>query len=285
MTYQLPSVRSNQAGFEHLGHLAKATKHLFADELELDMSRATSFDTNMAAPLGVVLARVARKFNSVRIVFVPEPVKETLIDSRFLTHYRYRARSDTLQSATSFRRFRLTDAGAFQEYINQMLVSGCFPAMSQKIILRFKKKVFEVYQNAITHSESKIGVFVCGHSFAREKLIHFTIADCGIGVRGAVRRHLNDRRINSIQALRWALKPRNTTKTGKHPGGLGLNLIQKFSALNGGSIWIASRFALYNFCCGQENFRKMASDFPGTAVTIEINTADAGQCVLSSEVS
>lgn len=289
MTYQLPTVRSSQAGFEHLGDLAKATKHLFADELELDMSRATSFDTNMAAPLGVVLARVARRFNSVSIVSVPLSVKPDLIGSRFLTYFRYRSAASTLPatmlSTTPFRRFRLTDVGAFQEYISLMLTSGAFPAMSQKMLLRFKKTVFEVYQNAVTHSESNYGVFVCGQSFARESLIHFTIADCGVGIRGAVRGYLNDRRISSIQALKWALTPRNTTKTGKQPGGLGMSLVKKLSALNGGRIWIISRFSLYKFYCGQENFRKMTSDFPGTAVTIEINTADAGQYARSSEVS
>lgn len=285
MTYQLPSVRSDRAGFESLGQLANATKHLFADELELDMSHASFFDTNMAACFGVVLAHIMDKLNSVSIASVPTAVKERLTNSQFLTQFRYDSKADTLPDTMPFRRFRLTDEGAFEEYICRVLTNSDFPAMSEKMIQRFRKKVFEVYQNAIIHSESEIGIFVSGHSLVRDNRIHFTIADGGIGIRGTVRRYFDNRRINSIRALRWALEPSNTTKRGNQPGGLGLQFIKNFATLNQGRIWIVSRFAFYEYYCGKEAFRKMTSDFPGTAVTIEINTADTGRYVLSSEVS
>ena len=115
MIHQLHSVRSNRAGFECLGQLAKATRHLFADELELDMSRVSSFDANMAAPLGVVLARVTEKFNYVRIASLPVAVKEILANSHFLSHFWYRRCADASPAKMPFRRFRLTDEGAFEE--------------------------------------------------------------------------------------------------------------------------------------------------------------------------
>ena len=67
MIYRLPTVRSNQQGFESFSELAKAAKGLFADRLELDMSRVSFFDANMAAPLGAVLAQVTDEFNIVEI--------------------------------------------------------------------------------------------------------------------------------------------------------------------------------------------------------------------------
>lgn len=285
MTYQLSSVRSNQAGFEHLGDLAKATKHLFADELELDMSRATSFDTNMAAPLGVILARVADELNSVRIVSVPVAVRKRLIESKFLTRYRYCSRDGEGHAVMPFQRFRLADEGALEEYVQRLLTNRPLSDMSERMTHRFRAKVFEVYQNAVIHSESEVGVFVCGRSFSSSSLLHLTIADGGIGIRDSVRRYFKNHRIGSVPALKWALKRHNTTKRGSQPGGLGLQFIQNFTNLNQGRLRIASRFALYEYHCGREICRKMTADFPGTAVTIEIDTADPGRCVLPLEVS
>lgn len=285
LIYHLPDVHSNRTGFEQLGNLATATEHLFADELQLDMSQVGSFDANMAAPLGAVLARVMDDFNAVEIISISENVERVLRRNRFLTYYRYEAIEDVDRNCMPFRRLRLSDEGAFEEYIWRQLRGRGIPEMSKKASQRFKKKVFEVYQNAVTHSESDVGIFVCGEIFREQSRLDFTIADGGIGIRDSVRRYFDNDRIGSVAALRWALKPNNTTKSGPEPGGLGLDFLRHFSALNNGKIRIASRFAFYEFDCGNDTFQKMASDFPGTAVTIEINTADPGRYVLTTEVS
>ena len=78
MIYSLPTVRSNREGFDSLGELVKATEHLFADRLQLDMSKAYFVDANMAAPLGAILARVADALNTVEIVDLHPPVERAL---------------------------------------------------------------------------------------------------------------------------------------------------------------------------------------------------------------
>ena len=249
------------------------------------MSQVSSFDANMAAPLGVVLARVADEFNSTKIVSIPAGVEQTLRENQFLTYYRYDSIDDVSHTTMPFRRFRLSDEGAFEEYVHRLLTGKGIPAMSEKARQRFKKKIFEVYQNAIIHSESPIGVFVCGQIFFSKNRLDFTIADGGIGVRDAVRRYFKNDKIGSIAALRWALEPSHTTKRGNQPGGLGLQFLREFSALNHGKIRIVSRFAFYEYHCGEEDFKRMPSGFPGTAVTIEINTADTSTYVLPTEIS
>ena len=274
MIHHLSTVRSNLEGFECLGDLAKRTRNLFADELELDMSGVEFFDANMAAPLGAVLARVADNFNTVEIVDVPDTVERILRKKQFLTHFRYKPLSDDNRTTMPFRRLRLYDEGAFEEYVHRQSGSKGIPGMSKAARRVFKKKIFEVYQNAVIHSESQTGIFACGQFFPRKSRLDFTIADAGIGIRGAVRRHFKNSRIGSIPALKWALKPSNTTKRGSQPGGLGLQFLQDFSRLNRGKIQIATRFAFYEFNDGAEDFQKMSASFPGTAVTIEVNTAD-----------
>ena len=284
MIHYLPTVRSNRQGFESIGALAKATEGLFAERLELNMSRVYSFDSNMAAPLGAILAQVADKFNIVEIVAVPDEVEQVLRKNQFLTNFWYESLDDTNHTTMPFRRMRLIDEGEFEEYIHWQLSGRGIPEMSEGASRLFKKKVFEVYQNAVTHSESELGVFVCGQFFPQQDRLDFTIADVGIGIRETVRRYFENPHINSLPALKWALKPLNTTKYGPHPGGLGLEFLQKFARLNGGKIQIASRFGFYELNYDGESFAKMEADFPGTAVTIGINTADEGVYVLKSEI-
>ena len=285
MIYYLPTVHSNRQGFESIGALAKMAEGLFADRLELNMSRVRSFDANMAAPLGAILAQVANKFNIVEIVAVPTGVEQILRKNRFLTNFWYESLNDADHTTMPFRRLRLSDEGEFEEYIHRQLSGRGIPKMSEGASRVFKKKVFEVYQNAVAHSESELGVFVCGQFFPQQHRLDFTLADAGIGIRENIRRYFNNPRIDSLPALKWALEPFNTTKRGPHPGGLGLEFLQKFACLNKGKIQIASRFGFYELNDGKETFAKMAADFPGTAVTIEINTADDSVYYLESEIN
>jgi len=285
MIYRLPTVRSTFNGFEHLGRLASRTRDLVFDELILDMSRVNFFDANMTAPLGAILARVADAFNSVEVVEVPSRVKEILRKNRFLTRYRYEPLHDVYRTAMPFRRLRLSDQGVFDDYVDRRLEGKGMPEMSAKASKMFKAKVFEIFQNAVTHSESDVGIFVCGQFFPKQNRLDFTIADAGIGIRETVRRYFENDRIGSVRSMRWALAPHHTTKRGRLPGGLGLQLLKDFTRLNGGKIQIASRFGFYEYSHGDENFRKMSADFPGTAVTIEVNTADESTYVLSDETA
>ena len=283
MIYCLPTVCSNREGFESLSELAKATEGLFADRLQLDMS--CFFDANMAAALGAILARVTDDFNTVEIVALHPSVERELRENQFMTHFGYEPLDDTDRTTMPYRRLRLTDEGEFEEYIHWQLSGRGIPRMSEKANRVFKQKVFEVYQNAVFHSESELGVFVCGQLFPQKNRLDFTIADVGIGIRDAVRRFFNNSDIHSLPALKWALQGKHTTKR-DHPGGLGLDFLQQFARLNQGKIQIASRFAFFELdgSRGEKTFEKMKADFPGTAVTIEINTADDSVYQLTSEI-
>ena len=284
MIYYLPTIYSNEEGYEHLAELSLATKSLFADRLELNFSRVGFFDANMAAPLGAVLARVADDLNSVEIVDVPPLIERVLRKNRFLTQYRYEPLDDSNRTTMPFRRLQLSDEGLFEEYIKRELRGKGIPRMSEGLGKVFKKKVFEVYQNAVIHSESALGIFVCGQFFPQKRRLDLTITDAGIGIRERVRRFLGVK-ISSVRAIRWALQEGHTTKKGSQPGGLGLKFLHEFVRLNKGRIQIASRFGFYEFYKGKETLEKMAEDLPGTSVTIEINTGDTAEYCLESEVT
>mgnify|MGYP001558296520 CR=1 FL=1 len=283
MIRYLPTIHSNQDGYERLAELFKETASLRADRLELNFSRVSFFDANMAAPLGVVLARVADRFNAIEIVNVPEPIERVLRKNDFLAHYRYPPMDDVNRTTIPYLRLQRSGGGLLGDYLQQHLRGKGIPRMSEGLGKVFKKKIFEVFQNAVIHSESEPGIFVCGQFFPQKQKLDLTIADAGIGIRETVRRY-HGTKFSSIDAIRWALQEGHTTKKGAQPGGLGLKLLHDFVNLNQGRIQIASRFGYYEFSAGQDSFTKMAEDYPGTVVTIEVNTADTFACRLASEV-
>lgn len=274
MVHQLQDLCNDSEGFERLGKLAAKSKDLFADKLILDMSQVNFLAANMASPLGAILARVSDNFNRIKIKKLNENVQEILQKNRFLVQYGYEPIPDFYRTTMRYNRLSLA-AGEFKEYIFQQFDSNRFPGISETATRVFCKKVFEIFQNSALHSRSETGVFVCGQYFPTKDQLEFTITDMGIGVRDSVRGYFENSGIGSIPALRWALKPHKTTRSNSGPGGLGLTELQKFARLNKGKIQIVSRCAFYEFYPhGRERFFQLTTDFPGTAVTIQVNTAD-----------
>jgi len=120
------------------------------------------FDANMASPLAAVLARIADKFNAIEIVNVPAAIERILRKNGFLTFYSYEKLADSNLTTIPFRRIQLTDAGRFEDYLGRHLKGKGIPKMTEGLGKVFKQSVFEVFQNSVMHSRSKLGVFACG---------------------------------------------------------------------------------------------------------------------------
>ena len=284
MIFQLGTIYSNLKGFDQIAALADATKDLSRSRLELDLVRCGFFDANMAAPVAAVLARVTDQYNAVEIVNVPPAIERILRKNQFLTLYGYEPVESGSRTVIPFRRIGLTAEGRFEEFLGEHLREKGIPRMTEGLGRVFRQSIFEVFQNCVIHSDSKLGVFVCGQFFPQLQRLDFTIADAGIGIRESVRRVYNPK-ISSAAAIRWALVEGHTSKTGKQPGGVGLKFLQDFIAKNGGKLQIASRRGFYECAAGEEMFSKMHGDFHGTCVNLEINTGDTKAYCLSSEVA
>jgi signal transduction histidine kinase len=285
MIHHLPTIYSDRDGFAALAGLAKSSKNLRFDRLDLDFSHCGFFDANMAAPLAAVLTRVSNELNAIEIVKLPDDIARILRKNHFLEAYGYGSLSDRNHTTLPFARMRLSDQGRFADYLEQHMRGKGIPRMTEAFGKAFRQSIFEVLQNCVIHSSSRLGVFVCGQLHPRKKCLDFTISDAGVGIRTNVRQHLRDNKITSVQAIRWALKQGNTTKTGNQPGGMGLKLLKEFVELNQGKIQIASRYGFYQFAGGKEIFEKLPADLPGTTVNLEIDTSDTHSYRLHSEVT
>lgn len=285
MKLNVDTILSDFKGFCSIAELAGRTRELYLDSAELDFGRCGFFEANMAAPLYVVIAKLRDELNDVSIHYVPPAIEEILKKNEFLTVFNMEVLRDTNQTTLPFKLFKLQAGEQFNDYLDRYMWGRGIPHMSDALTKRFRQSLLEIFLNASIHSDSKSGIFTCGQFFPKKNRLDFTIADAGVGIRENVRRYTERPKLGSCSAIEWALTEGNSTRTGKQPGGLGLKLIKEFIKMNKGKLQIVSRYGYYEFSAGGHSVTKMAHDFPGTCVNIEINTQDTSSYWLTSELS
>lgn len=275
-------IRSSQQGFSSLARLSSAFGAFLFDTVEVDFSACSWFDANMSAPLGVVFAHAVDNLNDLKLRGLRPGVETILEKNRFLVGFGFPEKSDTHGTTIPYRRFSATDNRYFADYLNRHLRGKGLPIMSAALSKHFRDSVLEIFVNAAMHSESKLGIFACGQYFPQQDRLDFCVADAGVGIRRKIHKELG-LKLNSDKAIEWALQEGNTTKTGNVPGGLGLNLIREFIAMNKGRIQIVSDRGYWEMKPEGETLTRIDTPFPGTVINIEINTADTSSYRLRSE--
>lgn len=154
--------------------------------------------------------------------------------------------------------------------------------MSRGLLKKFRESIFEIFSNAVLHSRTRLGIFSCGQFFPKRDQLAFSVADLGVGMRQNIRRHLGSD-LAPEEAIEWATRENNTTKRENVPGGLGLKLLREFIDLNQGCLQIVSDAGYWRRRSRRTTTRRLDRPFPGTVVSVEINTADQNSYSLSSE--
>jgi len=250
-----------------------------------DVSILGWMDANMCAPLGALLQRQIVAGKNITVNQVTPETEKILCKNEFLERFGRLSIADSHKTTIKYSEFRPEDKEAFQRYIASHFRSKSkgLPKMSDLLLRKFRESLFEIYGNAVEHSETQGGIFACGQFYPGRHRLDFSIADLGVGIRERIRRDLG-LSMNPQEAVDWALKG-NTTRTGKRPGGLGFSLIREFVQLNKGRIIVLSDAGYWEFAKGKTNVLSIQWPFPGTVVTIEINTADKASYRLKSEVN
>lgn len=285
MKVRLPVIRHDKAGFEALVHLYAQTKSQSLEDIQLDLTDASWIDADMCSALGAILYRLGSQANVVHLTHIPDRVETILSKNGFLSHYGRQRVPDTWGTTIPYRHFDSKDDHDFARYIEAELIHRReMPRMSTGLLKKFRESVFEIFSNAVIHSQTELGIFGCGQFFPKQHLLIFTIADLGISIRRRVKKSIG-LDLSAEKAIVWATEGRNTTKRGRVPGGLGLKLLREFIQLNGGCIQIVSDAGYWKQQQGQLTTERLTHPFPGTVVSIEINTADTTSYALFSELS
>lgn len=285
MRFDLPRIRHDQISFDALTYLYAQTKECFFNDIEIDMRGTTWFDADMCAAFGAILYFLREKINDVSLTNVSAGVEEILAKNGFLSHYGYMQLPDSWGTTISYQRFDVKDERHFVGYVeNEFMHRSEMPEMSPGLQKKFRESIFEIFSNAVIHSRTELGIFSCGQFFPAQNQLTFTVADLGIGIRQNIKNCLGFD-LSPEKAIAWATAEQNTTKRSNVPGGLGLKLLCEFIGLNKGCIRIVSDAGYWQRMNNKITSENLRYPFPGTVVSVEINTADKHSYVLTSELS
>ncbi len=134
------------------------------------------------------------------------------------------------------------------------------------------KNIYEIFNNAVEHSQSVCGVYACGHWMPNKRQLTFSVYDTGLGIPRRIKRIRPG--FSSSEALTWALMPGTSTLqlSDGVPRGLGLYDLKQFITLNNGALNILSNDIYYKYT-QYEQTTALSYDILGTLITITI-TAD-----------
>jgi len=272
MIYRLRNVQSDLSGYESLARFANDTAELRDALVELSFASVSSLDANMSAALGAVISRISDRNNVVSVVDLSAQQQSILERNGFLGGFGDTSAAPPGSTVVPYMRFERSEANRFYDYLEEHLPGKGLPTLTNEFSLSLQQSLGEIFVNAQIHSQSELGIFVCGQFFPTTQRLDITIADAGVSIPGRISERFNVE-IQPLTALRWALVEGHTTKQGT-PGGVGLKLLTKFVTLNRGKLQIASGGALWEFDAGQDRIWSLDEYFPGTVVTLGINTSD-----------
>lgn len=275
---------SNYIGFERIINLHKKLKTINSGEkLEIDMPHW--FDANMCAPFGAILSFLSNK-NVAITLNCTDSLMEILQKNKFLHKVGFNSppKRDNYGSTIEYFQFDVNDDNKFKEYVKTHFGNNIhgIPRMSKELLRKFRESLYEIFGNSVFHSGTD-HIFACGQHFPAQKRLDFSIVDLGIGFHGNINEKMS-LDLSPIDAIVWAMEENKTTKKGGTvPGGLGLKLIKEFIEKNKGKMQIVTYNGYWEFSKGRPTLKTFSSNFPGTAVNIEINTADSASYCLKSE--
>jgi anti-sigma regulatory factor (Ser/Thr protein kinase) len=260
---------------------------LYWDNKDIDFSTIAIslnqwFAANMSAALGAILDKLQDNFNTIEFTNVDQSIERILQKNDFLSFFNYPSVFDNHHTTIRYLKLKPTDGKFFNNYVfNELLGRDELPKMSDMAKNKIAEAIYEIFVNAQIHSESE-HIYTCGQFFPWKDKIEFTIVDVGIGFKNRVNRRFNTK-LNAVQAIKWAVQDKSTTKIGIS-GGIGLAFLKEFIDINKGKMQIISNNGFYQYSEQGENIHLFNKEFPGTIVNLQFRTNDNKSYILKSEV-
>lgn len=260
---------ANFSGFRTLSDLHHELSEYADETIEIDCAQLRWIDANLGSPLLTVLEQSRLRKNKHSFANLLPDVRTILRKNHTLkiTH------PDTNHTTIPVTFFALDEEVKFANYTREHMARREMPQMTEALEKKFYEAIDELFANCSLHSRSGVKTIVCGQFFPKIEKLAFTITDGGIGIEGSLKR-AGLKFESATAAIDWAMQPKNTSRHGDIPGGLGLRLLREFVEANRGKLTVASTDGLWIQSADEIVMRPMRRPFPGTSVTLEINTAD-----------
>lgn len=297
MVFSFPrEIRANCNGAKCLSDMSEWFRRAerVCDDVVVDVSQVRWFDANLCAALGVLLARKNASGLRVHVIGDMHPALKSVLSNNGFWGVEIDGQPFDLnlnmnkfygKSYLPYRRFEVDEHRAFtKQYARMFIQQKCIPNMTECVQKMLTDSLGELFDNARTHSETMYGVFVCGQNFPKKHQVHLTVADGGIGFRSRI---LKSRKEDwgPAGAIDWAMAKTNTTRTEDISGGVGLKMLRFFIELNRGFISVVSDRGYWELGPKGVFFTELERSFPGTVVSVIVNTADDNSYATKAELA
>lgn len=271
MEYRLTCAATDSEGISALARMDCDLEWSEDEVVTVSFSQSARFDSTYTAPLAVVLNRIEDRNKYFEFGDVPKLMQDLFFKNRFFHGVGIGIRPDGVPATCiPFEHFQTSEADRFYDFLDQYLEGKGLPPLNSTFCLQLLQCLGEIFVNAEYHSESALGVFVCGQHYPAQQHLVLTIADAGVTIPERIASRFGTY-LPPVQALEWAMKKGNTTKKNT-PGGIGLKLLRDFARENHGAVWITSGSAFWEMQSGVETISALDDPFPGTVVTLKIPT-------------
>lgn len=215
------SIKTNFSGTKKLFDFYKFAADYYNETIYLDFYHLNWFDANLSALFGSILTKLGNENNltfSTDINYLKEHFNVLFRNGFFKNGNKI---EDEHQSTIIYKSFSPDDKNGFINYIeNDLLTHRGMPSFSEKEKDEILECLIEVFCNIQIHSKSNGNFYVCGQYYPEKGMLTFSMVDIGVGFLPAIKNKTKDSVNNNYDAIKWALKKKNTTKNS--PGGLGL---------------------------------------------------------------
>lgn len=282
-------IKSDFEGYEKLLFVLSRGLNAGDDQIIFDFENVNFFEANLCAVLAAVIEILEKGGKQISFENIAFKVQNILRKNMFLTPYGFPILEDRYDTSIRYQKFNpgnREDDLIFNDYITQQLLrKNDFPIHSEALGKYITRNIFELYENARTHGKCNY-IHTCGQYFPNKPLkpLNVTIVDRGNNIRENVNKFLTAF-LSGHEAIEWAMKKGNTTKTGNVSGGLGLDIIREFVHHNNGKIQIISADGFWEWHNGIVTAKPFTHFFAGTIANIRFNLNDKKQYTLAGEVT
>ena len=273
-------IRADARGFEALAMLHTSLSRHRGSKLGVDCKRLNWMDAQLGACLLTIVNHSRMNGNDVQFYNIEPRIQTILQKNKTLLG----ARADVHGTTIPVTSFAQDAEVEFSRFTRSRLMRPEMPKMSKGLMEKFFEGIDELFANGALWSKSPLAFFAGGQYFPRLDRLSFILSDGGQGIQGSLLAAGKD--FGSPEdAIDWAMEMNNSARQGDIPGGLGLGILKEFVAMNGGCLLVCSHFGYWESRGGLISKCRLAGLYPGTVVSLEINTADTKSYHMQSVVN
>ncbi|PWJ93312.1 hypothetical protein C7380_108142 [Oceanotoga teriensis] len=192
------------------------------DAISLDFSKCSYISPDIISILASAIDISKQKHTNFEYIYGTLSsnirLKNYLNSSGFISYVENKPYEYFGNNAVKLEKFNINqfeDEILLNKHIDNILATSKIN-MTDNFHLRLFNSIFELYKNAMIHSETKCGIYSCGHYQPKNEKLIFSLYDSGIGIPNKIRNYFKSKtsrkeydRIGSIEShklLKWAFE-------------------------------------------------------------------------------